>query len=83
MFEKFKDTVCQLARQAVVYAEMKLGSKTGAQKKELAIQFVMKNLPVPELFKPLVSKLLSNFIDETIEFAVLLMKTKLEINTEE
>ena len=40
----------------------------------MAIDFVISQLPVPALFKPLISALFSTFIDEAIELAVEYMK---------
>ncbi len=70
MFSKFKETVKELAYTAVLKAEEALGSKTGQMKKEMALNYIIKNLPLPSFIKPLIVKLLSGFIDDAIEFAV-------------
>lgn len=74
MFEKFKETVKELAHTAVLKAEDALGSKTGQMKKEMALNYIIKNLPLPSFLKPLIVKLISGFIDDAIEFAVDYMK---------
>ncbi len=74
MFSKFKETVKELAYTAVLRAEKALGSKTGQLKKEMALNYIIKNLPLPSILKPLIVKLLSGFIDDAIEFAVDYMK---------
>ncbi len=74
MFSKFKETVKELAYTAVLRAEEALGSKTGQLKKEMALNYIIKNLPLPSILKPLIVKLLSGFIDDAIEFAVDYMK---------
>ena len=74
MFSKFKETVKELAYTAVLRAEEALGSKTGQLKKEMALNYIIKNLPLPSILKPLIVKLLSGFIDDAMEFAVDYMK---------
>ncbi|OLA77936.1 MAG: hypothetical protein BHW55_03370 [Candidatus Melainabacteria bacterium 35_41] len=70
MFSKLKVKIKELAKTAVKLAEEKLGSNKGKEKKEMAINFVVSNIPVPAPFKPAVKLFLSAFIDEAIEFAV-------------
>lgn len=70
MFSNIKETVKELAQKAVFLAEDALGSKTGQMKKEMALNYIVKNLPIPSIIKPLIIKLLSGFIDDAIEFAV-------------
>ncbi len=70
MFKKLKLKIKELAKTAVFYAEETLGSNKGKQKKEMAIKYVTDRLPVPAFLKPLISILLSSFIDEAIELAV-------------
>lgn len=70
MFSNIKETVKELAQKAVFLAEDALGSKTGQMKKEMALNYIVKNLPIPSIIKPLIVKLLSGFIADAIEFAV-------------
>lgn len=74
MFNNFKIKIKELAKSAVNNAEEILGSNKGKQKKEMAIKFVIEKLPVPIVLKPIISIMLSSFIDEAIEFAVTYMK---------
>lgn len=74
MFSKFKETVKELAYTAVVKAEEALGSKKGQEKKEMALNYIIQNIPIPAFIKPFIVKLLSGFIDDAIEFAVEYMK---------
>jgi hypothetical protein len=68
-----KTKIKELAKVAVVLAEEELSSAAGKQKKALAVEFVISNLPIP--FKKLISKLLAGFIDDAIEFALKQMKS--------
>ena len=70
MLKNIKIQIKELAKSAVVIAEKTLGSNTGKQKKQMAIEYITNNIPVPIVFKPLISMLLSSFIDDAIEFAV-------------
>lgn len=74
MFLKLKSEIKNLAKAAVLNAESVLGSNNGKQKKEMAIKFVIEKLPIPNILKPLISIIFSEFINETIEFAVEFMK---------
>ena len=47
MFSKLKVKIKELAKTAVKLAEEKLGSNKGKEKKEMAINFVVSNIPVP------------------------------------
>ncbi len=76
MFDKLKETIKELAKTAVVKAEKTLGSRTGQQKKDMAIKYIVNNIPVFAPLKPLISMLLSSFIDDTVEFAVEYMKSE-------
>ena len=76
MFNKLKETIKELAKTAVVKAEEALGSRTGQQKKDMAIKYIVNNIPVFAPLKPLISMLLSSFIDDTVEFAVEYMKSE-------
>ena len=70
MFENIKKQIKELAKNAVLKAEQELGSGKGHQKKRVAIDYVLKNLPIPEFMKMIVSVILSSFIDDSIELAV-------------
>ena len=70
MFENIKKQIKELAKNAVLKAEQKLGSGKGQQKKRVAIDYILKNLPIPEFMKMIVSVILSSFIDDSIELAV-------------
>lgn len=70
MFENIKKQIKELAKNAVLKAEQELGSGKGKQKKKVAIDYVLKNLPIPEFMKMIVSVILSSFIDDSIELAV-------------
>ncbi len=74
-FIKTKNKIIELAKNAVLVAESELGSGKGQEKKKLAINYVLKNLPVSSLIKSVISILLSSFIDDAIEVAVEYMKT--------
>ena len=74
MFTKLKTAIKELAKKAVVMAEEALGSNTGQQKKEMALEFIISNIPVIAPFKTIIAGLLSKFIDEAVELAVARMK---------
>ena len=76
MFKKlFKNTVKKLSDEAVKEAEKFLGAGKGKEKKKLAVSYVIDKLPVPGIFKPALKVLLSDLIDESIEFAVRRLNT--------
>lgn len=70
MFNSIKKSIKDLAKSAVVIAENTLGSNKGKEKKKMAINYIVNRIPVPELFKPLISAVFSSFIDDAVEFAV-------------
>lgn len=70
MFENLKVKIKELAKKAVIQAEQTLGSNKGREKKEMAVQFVVKNIPLPAPFRTVIALLLSSFIDDAIELAV-------------
>ena len=70
MYKNLKSTIKELAKSAVVVAEKTLGSNKGKEKKKMAIEYIISRIPVPTFIKPLVSMLLSSFIDDAVEFAV-------------
>lgn len=74
-FSNIKNQIKEIAKNAVFVAEKELGSGKGKEKKELAIKYVVKNLPFSDVIKPLVSMLLSKFIDDVIEVSVTYMKS--------
>lgn len=76
MFDNLKESIKELAKTAVIKAEEALGSNKGQQKKEMAIKYIVDKIPVPALFKPIISLLLSSFIDDAIELAVEYMKNE-------
>lgn len=75
MFVKLKNTIKELAKNAVFTVEQELGSGKGQEKKKLAIDYIVNNLPVPDIAKKLISVLLSNFIDNAVELAVQYMNS--------
>jgi hypothetical protein len=77
MFIKnLKHEIKELAKTAVILAEKSLGSKKGKEKKEMAINYIVSNIPVHPIFKPLLTIFLSSFIDNAVEFAVEYMEEK-------
>lgn len=76
MLKNIKIKIKELAKSAVIIAEEQLGSKTGLQKKKMAIEYIINHIPVSTPFKVLISLLLSSFIDDAIEFAVQYMEVK-------
>lgn len=75
MFVKVKNKIIELAKNAVLVAEEKLGTGKGQEKKKMAIDYIVKNLPFSDWVKSIISLLLSNFIDDAVEIAVLYMKS--------
>ncbi|MEE0495887.1 MAG: hypothetical protein UDK34_05160 [Cyanobacteriota bacterium] len=75
LFSKTKTKIKELAKNAVLVAEAELGSGKGQKKKKLAIEYVLKNLPISNFLKSIISILLSSFIDDAIEISVNYMKT--------
>lgn len=75
LFSKTKTKIKELAKNAVLVAEAELGSEKGQEKKKLAIEYVLKNLPISNFLKSIISILLSSFIDDAIEISVNYMKT--------
>lgn len=70
MIKNLKTSIKELAKTAVVIAERTLGNNKGKEKKKMAIEYIVNHLPMPALFKPLISAVFSSFIDEAVEFAV-------------
>ena len=75
LFSKTKTKIKELAKNAVLVAEAERGSGKGQEKKKLAIEYVLKNLPISNFLKSIISILLSSFIDDAIEISVNYMKT--------
>ena len=75
MFIKLKKAIQIIAKQAVYLAEKTLGGGDGYIKKQMALEYIISNMPVCVPFKRLVARLLAKFIDETIEFAVSNLKS--------
>lgn len=75
MFKNLKSTITQLAKNAVITAENELGTGKGQEKKKLAINYIIKNLPCREFVKSIIAIFLSGFIDNVIEAAVVYMKS--------
>ncbi|MBO6256672.1 hypothetical protein J6N69_01370 [bacterium] len=70
MVRTIKTIIKNLARNAVLIAEKEFGSGNGQAKKQMAIEYIIKNLPFPEPIKRIISFLLSKMIDELVESAV-------------
>lgn len=70
MFLNIKNQIKGLAKKAVLLAEAELGSGKGQEKKKMAIDYILKNLPFPTFVKKIISILLSSFIDDVIELSV-------------
>ncbi len=75
MFSNLKNQIKELAKNAVLVAEEQLGSGKGQEKKKMAVEYVVKNLPLPNWLKYVISVLLSSFIDDVIEIAVQYMNS--------
>lgn len=68
-----------LAKEAVDYAEANLVGSAGADKKKVAINYIIGKLPIPIYLaplKPIIVAQLSNIIDQGIESAVTALKAK-------
>lgn len=74
MFTNLKEKIKEIAATAVQIAEETLGSSKGKEKKQMAIEYIVSNIPVIAPLKRLISMLLSSFIDDAVEFAVQYMK---------
>nr|DAP59736.1 MAG TPA: holin [Caudoviricetes sp.] len=70
-----KNKIIELAKNAVMVAEAELGNGKGEEKKKMAINYVLKNLPLPTFIKNILFIILSGFIDDAIELAVNYMKS--------
>ena len=70
MFSNVKKKIKELAKKAVIVAEVELGSGKGQEKKRLAIQYIVNKLPFAPVLKTIISVLLSSFIDDVVEISV-------------
>ena len=70
-----KNKIIELAKNAVMVAEAELGNGKGEEKKKMAINYILKNLPLPTFIKNILFIILSGFIDDAIELAVNYMKS--------
>ena len=70
MLKKIKAIIKNLAQKAVIIAEEELGSGNGQAKKQIAIEYIINNLPFSAPIKQIISFLLSKMIDELVESAV-------------
>ncbi len=70
-----KNKIIELAKNAVMVSEAELGNGKGEEKKKMAINYVLKNLPLPTFIKNILFIILSGFIDDAIELAVNYMKS--------
>lgn len=82
MFSNLKNQIKELARNAVLVAEEQLGCGKGQEKKKLAVEYIVSNLPFPNWLRYVISVLLSGFIDDVIEIAVHYMKSLQETKGE-
>ncbi len=67
--------IIDLAKNAVLVAEEELGSGTGKQKKEMAIKYIVSNLPFSSMTQSLIAIFLSRFIDSAVEISVKYMNS--------
>lgn len=74
MFCNLKNKITELAYSAVSMVEETLNTSSGQEKKEAAIDYIISMLPIPVILKNIVLVILSKFIDEAVENAVLYMK---------
>lgn len=70
MIKKIKTIIKNLAQNAVLVAEEEFGSGNGQAKKQMAVEYIVKNLPFSDPIKKILSILFSKIIDEFIESAV-------------
>ncbi len=75
MFKNLKENITELSYSAVNFAENALASKSGKEKKNAAIAFIVNRLTIPAPLKPIVILILTRFIDQSIEIAVTYMKS--------
>lgn len=76
MFTNLKNTIKDLAKNAVFMAESELGTGKGQEKKKLAVEYIINHLPFSDLVKSIISIFLSGFIDDAVETGVKYLKSK-------
>ena len=77
MFSNIKNQIKDLARNAVLVAETELGTGKGQEKKKMAVDYIVKNLPFSNVVKSIIAILLSGFIDDVVEISVKLMNNSM------
>ena len=82
MVRTLKSIIRNLAQNAVLIAEEEFGSGNGQAKKQMAVEYIIKNLPCPSFVKQILSVLLSKMIDEFVESAVKWLHSQKEIQGE-
>lgn len=73
ILKKYENQIYELADRAVKEAEIFLGSGKGNEKKQMAVDFVLRYLPLPSylvFLKPLIKRALNRLIDKAIEECV-------------
>lgn len=71
----FKALVLNTAKSAVLYAENVLHGQKGEHKKKVAIAYIMEKLPIWRPIKAIVYRFLAELIDESIEQALIKLKS--------
>ena len=77
MFKDIKNQIKDLARNAVLVAEKELGTGKGQEKKKMAVDYVVSNLPFSGVVKSIIGIILSGFIDDVVEISVKLINNSL------
>lgn len=75
MLRYIKQRIKQIAQSAVAIAEKTLGSSTGREKKKMAVEYVIEHLPFSPFINGLIAFVLSGFIDNAVEYAVVYMNS--------
>ena len=73
LLKKYEKQIYELADRAVKEAEIFLGSGKGKEKKQMAVDFVLRFLPLPPylvFLRPLIAKALNGLIDKAVEHCV-------------
>ena len=76
MLNSLKNRVLGLAKEAVLKVEKNFNGEDGKYKKQVAVDYVINHLPVPDSVKFILGFVLSVFIDSAIEIAVAYMNDK-------
>jgi len=66
----FTKEIKQYAPLAVDFAENQIGAGRGMEKKELAINYILRLLPLPNFLNPILARLLAKLLDSAIESAL-------------